>query len=120
MGSSGELQIRPLRGLKFVSGNMKAQWRLLVKVPVHLFGTDANQSWYSSSSTCGRSPTWDPEACGGRFDIAWTSSGGANSTEPPHDSDASMEALLHKVLTLLDARSRKIDEISKCTATIEQ
>jgi len=119
--SSGELQLRPLRGLKFVSANPLAQWRLLVKVPVHLFGKNAHQSWNSSHSTSGRSPEWDPDAGGGRFDIAWTSGGGASSTKPPEDqTDASMEGLMQKVLSVLNARSQKIDEISKCTASIEQ
>jgi len=119
--STGELQLRPLRGLKFVSVNPSAQWRLLVKVPVHLFGDSAHQSWNSSHSKSGRSPEWDPDAGGGRFDIAWTSGGGASSTKPPEDqTDASMEGLMQKVLSVLNARSQKIDEISKCTASIEQ
>jgi len=117
--SSGKLQIRPLRGLKFVSGDLTAQWRLTVKVPVHLFGSDAVQSWTSGPSTGGRSPLWDDEAEGGNFDIEWTSGAGANRAEPPKDK-TSTEALLQKVLGVLDARSYKLDEIAKCTANIEQ
>eukprot|EP00419_Tripos_fusus_P043075 CAMPEP_0172792866 /NCGR_PEP_ID=MMETSP1074-20121228/209191_1 /TAXON_ID=2916 /ORGANISM="Ceratium fusus, Strain PA161109" /LENGTH=350 /DNA_ID=CAMNT_0013629937 /DNA_START=214 /DNA_END=1266 /DNA_ORIENTATION=- len=116
--SSGKLVIRPLRGTKFTSVDLSAQWRVLVKVPVHLFGSDAIRSWSSSHSTSGRSPQWDPDASGGHFDIRWTSNGGTSS--PRHQTDASTEALLQKVLKVLDARSRKIDAIAKCTATIEQ
>lgn len=116
--SSGELIIRPIRGLKFVNGNPSAQWRLQIKVPVHLFGANANQTWSSNPSTSGKSPFWDPDVAGGHFDIKWTS---GEKTEPhKHKTDAPLEALLQKVLTVLDERSRKIDDISTCTATIEQ
>jgi len=120
--SRGELEIVPLRGRRFVSDKPTSQWRCLVKVPVHLFGHDSVQSWSSRNSTSGRSPHWDPDCGGGCFSIAWTRCGGEiSSADPSKDqTDTSMEALLQKALDVLDERNRKINELSKRTASIEQ
>jgi len=114
--SRGRLRIEPREGHGFPSNH---RWRVVVRVPVRLYGEDADKEWESPPCPESTNPEW-PEGTGSTFEVMWAEGekpdpGPQAKKKPTGDAE-----LLDEVLTLLDNQGRQLQELSRNTAGLDQ
>jgi hypothetical protein len=111
--SRGRLRIEPTEG----SGFPSSRWRFVVRVPVRLYGEDAEKEWRSQPSSESTNPEW-PNSAGGNFEVLWEE--GTTPGPPPQKKATGDAELLEEVVSLLETQGRQLQELSRNTAGLDQ
>jgi len=112
--SKGRLRIEPREGRGFLS----SRWLFVVRVPVRLYGEDAEREWQSPPSTESTTPEW-PDSTGATFEVLWEEEQKA-APGPEKDKPAGDAELLDEVLTMLETQGRQLQDLCKNTASLDQ